>query len=71
MPSPKDGNAPSPVDPAAPKEATEADKADFGEVEKVKAQGRSTGEGKYGSLKEQPSKNKPSDTGPKKNSWIE
>jgi type VI secretion system secreted protein VgrG len=61
MPAPKNGTAASAVAPADPKAPTEADNADPGEVEKIKAQQRGTNEGKYGSLKsdKQPPKANP------------
>ena len=58
--------------PAAPKQAAEADTADPGEVEKVKAEQIKTKSGKYGSKKVKPYK--PPQTPEekeKKKSWIE
>ena len=49
MPSPKSGSAGSLVAPKAPEAALEADVADPGEVEEVKAEQRQTQTGKYGS----------------------
>ena len=49
MPSPKSGSAGSLVAPKAPEVALEADVADPGEVEEVKAEQRQTQTGKYGS----------------------
>jgi len=72
MPSPKSGNAGSAVTPADPDAAKEADKADPGEVEKVKAEQRQTQTGKYGSVQVKPYK--PPETEEekkKKKSWIE
>lgn len=62
----------TPVEPAAPKAALEADKADPGEVDKLKALQRETKTGKYGSPKVQ--SHKPPQTAEEKeekNSWIE
>jgi len=72
MPSPKSGNAGSPVPPAEPKPAEEADKADPGEVSKVKAEQRKTKSGKYGSVKVKPYKPpQTEEEKEKKKSWIE
>lgn len=49
MPSPKDGKGGRLVVPAVPREALDADKADPGAVEAVKAEQRTAGTGKYGS----------------------
>ena len=54
MPSPKSGKAGSAVSPTEPKAAQEADKANPGEVEKVKAEQIKTKTGKYGSEKIKP-----------------
>src|ERR1043166_7877152 len=51
MPSPKSGTAGSAVAPTARVEGREADQADPGEVEKVKAEQIRTQTGKYGSAK--------------------
>lgn len=48
MPSPKSGSKGSAVSPVASKVATEADKADPGEVAKAKAEQIKTKTGKYG-----------------------
>jgi hypothetical protein len=48
MPSPKSGTACTLVAPAEPDEALDADKADPGEVEKIKAEQQQLGKGKYG-----------------------
>jgi uncharacterized protein (DUF2345 family) len=48
MPSAKSGKASQLVNPAAPREAKEADVADPGEVEKVKAEQVQSKSGKYG-----------------------
>jgi type VI secretion system secreted protein VgrG len=56
MPAPKDGTAQRLVVPAAPRQATDADDADPGEVESTKAEQRSTGKGKYGSTTVKPYK---------------
>ena len=66
MPSPKSGKAGSAVDPAAPKSAEEADKANPGEVDKIKSEQLQTKSGKYGS--EKVKTHKPDK---KKKSWIE
>jgi hypothetical protein len=66
MPSPKSGKAGTAVTPADPDPALEADKANPGEVEKIKAEQLQTKTGKYGSEKLKP--NKPDK---KKKSWIE
>jgi type VI secretion system secreted protein VgrG len=68
MPSPKSGKAGSAVTPADPEKALEADNADPGAVEEVKAEQRQTKSGKYGSTPvkaHNPSEDK------KKKSWIE
>lgn len=68
----KSGTAGSAVSPADPKAAEEADVADPGEVEKIKAEQRKTGKGKYGA--EQIKPHKPPQTQEekeKKPSWIE
>jgi hypothetical protein len=69
--SPKSGKAGTPVKPIEPRKAIDADKADPGEVEKIKAQQREAKAGKYGSVTTSPH------TGPqtqeeaeKKTSWI-
>ena len=49
MASPKDGTACDPLAASDPTEAKDADDADPGEVETIKAQQRQTGTGKYGS----------------------
>ena len=60
------------VSPADPKKAEEADKADPGEVDKVKAEQRQTKAGKYGSVKVEPYKAPEStEEKAKKKSWIE
>src|SRR5689334_21352012 len=69
MPSPKDGKAGDAVAPADPTAAKEADKADPGKVEEIKAEQRQTQTGKYGSVQTQP--NKPGDDPEKKTTWIE
>ena len=56
MPNPKSGNAGSAVLPADPKEAQEADKANPGEVEQLKAEQIQTRSGKYGSVQSKPNK---------------
>jgi len=54
MPSPKDGTAGSLVAPAAPDEAKDADDADPGKVESVKATERELKTGKYGTSQVKP-----------------
>lgn len=49
MPSPKSGKSGTAIAPAAPGAPTEADVADPGKVEEIKARQRQAGEGKYGS----------------------
>ena len=66
MPSPKSGKAGTAVTPVDPGAAQEADKANPGEVEKIKAEQLQTKTGKYGSEKIKPYKKDP-----KKKSWIE
>ena len=66
MPSPKSGSAGSAVTPADPDAANEADKANPGEVEQIKAEQIQKQSGKYGSVKVQPYK--PSQ---EKKGWIE
>ena len=48
MASPKDGSPGTMVPPGAPADAHDADVADPGQVEQVKAEQRQTGTGKYG-----------------------
>lgn len=72
MPAPKSGSAGSVVAPAEPKSALEADKADPGEVEKIKAEQRQTQTGKYGSVKTKPYAPSEGEEDQKtKVSWIE
>lgn len=72
MPSPKSGTAVSAVSPADPKAAEEADVANPGEVEKVKAEQRQTQTGKYGSVQTKPHKLPATEEEKaKKPSWIE
>lgn len=71
MPDAKSGTAGSPVSPAATPTALDADGADPGEIEKIKAEQRQTQSGKYGS--EQIKPHKPPQTQEekeKKPSWI-
>jgi type VI secretion system secreted protein VgrG len=64
--------AAAPIEPAAPKSAMEADKADPGEVDKLKASQRETHTGKYGAPKVQPHKAPQTDEERERmNSWIE
>jgi len=72
MPSPKSGNAGSAVTPTDPASALEADVADPGAVEQIKASQLQTQSGKYGSTPVKPYK--PPQTKQekdKKKSWIE
>jgi hypothetical protein len=72
MPSPKSGTACSAVPPTEPDPAEEADKADPGEVEKVKAEQRQTQSGKYGTAKVKAYKPpQTEEEKEKKKSWIE
>jgi hypothetical protein len=72
MPSPKSGKAASVVAPADPNAAEEADKADPGEVEKIKAEQLKTKSGKYGSEKVKPYKPpQTKEEKAQKKSWIE
>jgi len=66
MPAPKNGQAGTAIPPDAPAAAHEADNADPGEVEKVKAKQRQDKTGKYGAAKMKPYKK-----GPEKKHWIE
>ena len=69
---PKTGKAGKPVDPAAPEFCEEADKADPGAVDEIKAKQRESGSGKYGSQKTEP--HKPPQTEEEKeekHSWVE
>src|SRR3954471_12650980 len=70
--SPKNGKAGSAVSPAEPQVALEADKANPGEIEKVKASQREAKAGKYGSVSSAPHK-PPASKEEKaiKKSWIE
>jgi type VI secretion system secreted protein VgrG len=70
MPSAKSGSAGSAVSPAAGVQAEEADKANPGEVEKIKAEQRKTGAGKYGKEKV-PAHKPPKQPDKEKASWIE
>ena|SRR6266478_152638 len=72
MPSPKTGKAGSAVSPADPAASLEADNADPGEVEKIKAEQLQTKSGKYGSTPVKPYKRSqtPGEK-EKKKSWIE
>ena len=72
----KSGAAGTAVEPIAPIAAHEADVADPGEVEKVKAEQKKTQSGKYGATKLQPFKPASEDAAEekkeeKKISWIE
>ena len=71
MPDAKSGKAGSAVSPAAAPAALDADKADPGEVEKIKAEQRQTQTGKYGSEQIKPHKPPQSqEEKEKKPSWI-
>lgn len=63
MPSPKSGSAGSAVSPTDSNVAEEADKADPGEMAKIKAEQIQTGTGKYGSTTLKPLKQPSSETG--------
>lgn len=63
MPSPKSGSAGSAVSPTDSNVAEEADKADPGEMAKVKADQIQKGTGKYGSTTLKPHKSPSSETG--------
>src|SRR2546421_6021647 len=73
MPSPKDGKIGTPVSPAEPTAALEADKSDPGLMEKMKAEQKQTQTGKYGSRSLQPYKRPRRDSADKevKKHWIE
>jgi type VI secretion system secreted protein VgrG len=78
MPSPKSGTAGNRVEPAAPDASFDADQADPGQVESVKAGQRETKTGKYGSVQvksfngeEQDPATEGTDDPAKKPSWIE
>jgi type VI secretion system secreted protein VgrG len=72
MPSPKSGNAGSAVTPADPTAPFDADDANPGAVEQIKAAQLQTKTGKYGSVQVKPHKppQSPQDKKQKK-SWIE
>lgn len=70
MPTPKSGSAGSAVSPAASAVAEEADKANPGEVEKVKTAQRQAATGKYGKAKV-PAHKPPKRADKEKASWIE
>lgn len=81
MPSPKSGKAGSPVSPTDPATPAEADVADPGVVDEIKATQRETQTGKYGSVSLKPFKGSDSETAadqqaksadqPEKTAWIE
>jgi type VI secretion system secreted protein VgrG len=72
MPSPKDGQAGSAVEPTAPKSPQEADNADPGAVATLKAEQREKKKGKYGSVSLAPHKPPQTDEEKEKQkSWIE
>jgi hypothetical protein len=72
MPSPKDGEAGTAVDPADPAKAEEADKADPGLVAVIKALQIQTKTGKYGAVQSKPAKPpQTKEEKQEKNSWIE
>lgn len=70
--NPKGGNAGTPVKPAEPGKAVEADIADPGKVARLKAEQRKTQKGKYGAVSVQPHKPpRTDDEREQKHSWIE
>jgi len=72
MPSPKDGKAGNAVSPTEPAAALEADVADPGEVEEIKAEERQKQSGKYGAVSLTPHKPPAADSAEVvKKSWIE
>jgi len=72
MPSPKSGTAGSAVAPADPKQAEDADNANPGEVEQLKAEQRLSQTGKYGSVQTKPYKPpQTQEDKEQKKSWIE
>lgn len=72
MPSPKSGKAGSPIPPAEPDVAEEADQANPGEVESIKAAQRQSGSGKYAPvLIKGPPPPESAEEAAKKKSWIE
>ena len=72
MPSPKSGNAGSAVPPAVPTAACDADDANPGAVEQIKATQLQTQTGKYGSVQVKPYKPPQTQSEKeKKPSWIE
>ncbi len=74
MPALKKGQPVTPIDPAEPDAALEADAADPGEVAEAKARERQTQAGKYGAAKAPPYKppeDRPRDGEDKKTAWIE
>ncbi len=72
MPSAKSGTAGALVPPTAPEVAQEADVADPGEVEKIKAEQIQKKAGKYGSAQVKPHKPPATEEEKeKKKSWIE
>lgn len=72
MPSPKSGSAGSAVTPADPTAAFDADDANPGAVEQVKAEQLQSKSGKYGSVQAKPYKPPTSAEDKKsKTSWIE
>lgn len=82
MPSPRDGTAGTLVSPNPPDQAQDADVADPGQVEKIKAEQLRLGKGKYGEVPVKPYKpggdgaagsqdGEDADGPPKVKSWIE
>lgn len=71
MPSPKSGTAGKAVEPAEPEKALEADNADPGAVEEIKAEQRQTQSGKYGSTPIKAHNPTEAAEDKKKKSWIE
>jgi len=73
MPSPKSGKAGTAVAPAVPVEALEADVADPGKVDEIKAEQREAQAGKYGAASLKPfksSESKPGEDKDKPKGWI-
>jgi hypothetical protein len=70
--NPKSGKAGTAVDPADPTKALDADVADPGTVEEIKAEQIKSKSGKYGSVESQPHKEPATnEEKEKKTSWIE
>lgn len=72
MPSPKSGKAGKSVTPTAPHKPAEADKANPGEMAKLKEQQKAAGAGKYGTIKAVPFKRSAEEEEEEEEkSWIE